>query len=359
VLISLYFVVRGGIAYVGGSPSDPMIFAQWNEDNTAWFPRMRAFGFLNDPNDLAQFLITVAPFLWLQWRAKRFLMNACRVLLPAAVVLLGVFLTHSRGAIIAMVAVLLFAFKDSIGRTRSIILAVLAFVAMQVFNFSGGRTLSIGAGTDRIDAWSAGLEMFRSSPIFGVGYKQFFENYGAQAHNSFIHCAAELGFFGYFFWMALIVFSMSDLGTLANHHLTQVDDLSDSPPEPQPRQIARPSEGRTTESESSASTVTVETVTHDESVGGSESETETLRRLAILLRISFVGYLAAAFFLSRAYTITLFVLLGMAATLKLIAISSGNFVRRQPSRRLYSLTAQISVASLALIYIIVRIHWLR
>jgi hypothetical protein len=111
------------------------------------------------------------------------------------------------------------------------------------------------------------------------------------------------------------------------------------------------------ESESSTRSVTVDTVTSDESEQGSESE--TLRRFAILLRISFVGYLAAAFFLSRAYTITLFMLLGMAAALRLIAMSKGHFVHRQPSRRLYRLTAQISVASLALIYVMVRIHWLR
>ena len=42
VLVSLYLVTRGGIAYWGHNPNDPMIFAQWNDDNTAWFPRMRA-----------------------------------------------------------------------------------------------------------------------------------------------------------------------------------------------------------------------------------------------------------------------------------------------------------------------------
>jgi len=355
VLISLYMVIRGGIAYIGGNPNDPMVLAQWNEGNTAWFPRMRAFGFLNDPNDLAQFLITIAPLLWLQWQTKRFLRNAWRVLLPAAVLLLGVFLTHSRGGIVALATVLLFALKDRIGRTRSIVLAVLAFIIMQVSNFSGGRDVSMGAGTDRIDAWSQGLEMFRSSPLFGIGYKQFFENYGLQAHNTFIHCAAELGFFGYFFWMALIVFSFSDLSILAHNSLSQRDNYSNASLE----QSAEHAQFKSATIAAAQSSEITSDPLGDPNTSGEGEKSDRLPRLATVLRISFVGYLIASFFLSRAYTITLFLLVGMAAALRLLAASEGHFVPRRSSRRLYRLTALITMASLVLVYVIVRIRWLR
>jgi O-antigen ligase len=357
LLISLYLVIRGAIAYAGGNPNDPMIFAQWNDDNTAWFPRMRAFGFLNDPNDLAQFLITVAPLLWLWWQARRFLMNVWRVLLPATILLLGVFLTHSRGGVVALAAVLLFAFKDRIGRTRSIVFAVLAIVVMQAFHFSGGRDVSMGAGTDRIDAWSEGLEMFRSSPAFGVGYHQFVEHAGMEAHNTFIHCAAELGLFGYYFWLALLVFSWSDLVAVAGYDLAQSDHSMDSSSDLAANHTLPVSPPVRSTPETSVATETV-AVADDELPRRNETG-ETIRRWATLVRISFVGYLAAAFFLSRAYTVTLFVLLGMAAALRLIAISNEGFVQACPSRRLYRITAQIAIASLALVYVIVRIRWLR
>ena len=359
LLISLYLVIWGSIAYLRGDPNDPMILAQWNDDNTVWFPRMRAFGFLNDPNDLAQFLITVGPLLWLGWQAGRFLTNAWRVLLPAAALLLGVFLTHSRGGIVALTAVLLFAFKDKIGRTRAAFLAVLAFVAMNVFNFSGGRDVSMGAGTDRIDAWSQGLEMLRSSPAFGVGYHQFVEHAGMEAHNTFLHCAAELGLFGYYFWLALIVFSLSDLGTIASNNLEpQPDQSSDSSSDPLVNRPTSLSHFAITEYEPSVATLAVAAEEQEELPKEPETR-ETLRKWATLLRISFVGYLTAAFFLSRAYTITLFLLLGMATVLRLVAISEGCFVPTFPSRRLYRLTAQLSLASLAFVYVIVRIRWLR
>ena len=54
----------------------------------------------------------------------------------------------------------------------------------------------------RLDAWSAGLGMFRQQPFFGVGYNMFTDHNEITAHNSFVLCFAELGLFGYFIWLA-------------------------------------------------------------------------------------------------------------------------------------------------------------
>ena len=50
----------------------------------------------------------------------------------------------------------------------------------------------------RIQAWSAGLVMFRSHPVTGVGYGRFTEFHERVAHNSFVHTFAELGIIGAF-----------------------------------------------------------------------------------------------------------------------------------------------------------------
>ena len=44
--------------------------------------------------------------------------------------------------------------------------------------------------------WSEGLALFRGAPVFGIGYKNYGEEVGWVAHNSFIHCYTELGFIG-------------------------------------------------------------------------------------------------------------------------------------------------------------------
>src|SRR5205085_1542342 len=36
----------------------------------------------------------------------------------------------------------------------------------------------------------------REAPLFGIGYREYSEQVGQVAHNSFVHCYTELGFFG-------------------------------------------------------------------------------------------------------------------------------------------------------------------
>lgn len=324
--VTVYIVVVGAIAYFRGNPDSPMIYVQPMEDHS-WFPRIRALGFLNDPNDLAQYILSFLPLLWLNWQAKRRVRNFALVLVPATVLLTGIFLTHSRGAIIALVIVTVFALKETIGITWSMILAGCVFLVTTVLNFSGGRDVSFQAGSSRVEAWGSGIAMLVSHPLFGVGYNQFYEFNDIAAHNTFIHCAAELGLFGYFFWMALVVFSMSDLGSMASA----------------PLESSTAGIGKTEASSNTADT---------------EENELKIRRWATLVRLGFVGYLVAAVFLSRSYAMTLFLLLGMASALRMIAVKSPVFSFNKPALRLFQTSAILVLVSLFWIYFAVRIRWL-
>jgi O-antigen ligase len=55
----------------------------------------------------------------------------------------------------------------------------------------------------RIQAWSAGLGMLRSSPVLGVGFGSFTEYHELVAHNSFVHSLAELGLVGGYFFVGM------------------------------------------------------------------------------------------------------------------------------------------------------------
>jgi O-antigen ligase len=107
--------------------------------------------------------------------------------------------------------------------------------------------------------------MFRSSPVFGVGFQQFMvHNPSLTAHNSLLLCLAELGIFGTLFWLGLIVFSILALYRIVRNRtaLAQAPDLVSS---------------------------------------------------ANGVLIALFTFLGTALFLSRTYTMTLYVLLGMAA----------------------------------------------
>jgi len=63
----------------------------------------------------------------------------------------------------------------------------------------------------RIDKWKAGIAIFLTAPIFGVGFKipEYMLSY--DAHNTFILVAAEMGIFGLlvFLWLLFAVFRES------------------------------------------------------------------------------------------------------------------------------------------------------
>lgn len=196
--------------------------------------RIQGLGFLADPNDFAQYLLVVTAMLGCCWRKGRFVGNLFRVLLPAAMLLTGVILTRSRGAFLAVIVLIFFLLQKRLGKFAYLIgggLAVGGVVAMAVLS---GRELSMseGSAAGRLDAWYAGMQMFKGSPLFGVGFQRFTEHHWLTAHNSYMLCIAELGFPGFLFWLGLIVASMVQMRTIGA-------SVTDTPEAIEVRQLAR------------------------------------------------------------------------------------------------------------------------
>ena len=176
--------------------------------------RLRGVGFLHDPNDFAQILIIALALLFFAWRRGRVISNSIFVLAPAAVLLWAIYLTHSRGALIGLAVLALMAGYKRFGKVPSLVLAAMLGVAMMALDFTGGRDISASAGADRLSLWASGLELFKSAPIFGVGFGNFGDSVGHTAHNSFILPLAELGIIGATIWIALLVTTTIDLNRL-------------------------------------------------------------------------------------------------------------------------------------------------
>jgi O-antigen ligase len=64
---------------------------------------------------------------------------------------------------------------------------------------------------ERMEAWMTGLALFKSDPIFGIGYGQFNEHHWLTAHNSYLLVVAEMGLLGFFLWSTIIYMSMKIL----------------------------------------------------------------------------------------------------------------------------------------------------
>ena len=244
--------------------------------------RIRGLGFMSDPNDLAQAIVMALPLLWGMTRAGRRCRNALLVWLPGLLLVYAIYLTHSRGAVLGLASLFFFGLRDRLGTLKTTLAILAVLVAVNVGGLGGGRGFSSeeeSAG-DRIEAWYEGMQMLKNNFLLGVGYGNFLDHHHLTAHNSFVLCFAELGLLGYFFWTALLV--------LVYRGLTKV--------------IA-------------------------EAAANSEE-----RKYAVLLRSSFIGFLTCAWFLSRTYQPTLYLLLGLA-TASWYCWASQAETRRQYEKR--------------------------
>jgi O-antigen ligase len=184
------------------------------DDVIGQLTRIRGAGFLSDPNDLAQILLIALPLAFIAWRRGRMVSNFFVVLVPSALLLWTTYLTHSRGGLLALAAVALLAARKKLGTSASTALAAVFILGMLALDFTGGRGISAADGADRLEAWANGLEMFKSAPVFGIGFNSFTDLYEITAHNSFVLCLAELGLLGSTLWVALLVTTTTGLNRI-------------------------------------------------------------------------------------------------------------------------------------------------
>jgi len=274
--------------------------------------RVRAFGFFNDPNDLALMLVTILPFL-IGTVHRRDVMPPRRLFNMAMIGAIGycIFRTNSRGGWLALAVMLMaYAWVHTRRRKLAVALGVICLGALMAFAPSrmGSLSTTERSARSRLVYWAYGNRMLKRWPVFGAGMGRFeeFSDDGKVAHNSFVHCYAELGLFGYFFWLALLTACIKDSYALGRMRFEDPDRQESA-------------------------------------------------RLARGCFAALMGYMAAAFFLSRTYIAPLYILFGIFAALRAINDREfepvpGTFVRRDLR---YALLA--ALGSIPALYVLLRI----
>ena len=254
-----------------------------SEDNRGWVgntaidtpdgKRIRYVGVMSDPNDMGMFFVMMLPVIFLlKERTAAVLRWVWWLVLGAD--LYGIYHTNSRGTLLSTILLLGIWYLRRFGMRTSIVTGAIFTPAMALV-FARFRAIDSEeeSAAQRIDAWYAGYEMFRSSPLFGVGAHQFVDHHMRTAHNSYILVFAELGLFGGSVWTALIVATLLILWNIAHTTFLPLKDWELN--EVQEQRIAEE------------------------------------KRLAVCLLYSFVGFLATAFFLSRAYIPLLYIFIAL------------------------------------------------
>ena len=383
---SFYIIYRGYQAQATQNLESMYVISMRNGTGDTFF-RTRGLGFLNDPNDLAQFLVGLVPCVFFFWTKGKTPLNVLRVYLPISVLLYGMYLTHSRGAMVALMAGAIVAGRRKIGTLPSAIGGIVVFAGLSAVGWSGGRDVSAASGADRTEAWATGLTLIRAHPLFGVGYLRFAEYFYITAHNTIVVCAAELGFFGFFCWVLLIFSTIHDMAITSavrpleaagpaaeaeapaasagagrpamNYPKSMLTAMTVAVPSPTAHRLQslnRPGAGpamagvtdpqAVDEPEVRNGTTPMRLLPGDD-ISAADAD---LRRMARLMTISFTAFLTAGWFLSRAYTLPLFMNVGIAAVIYRLASSRGLTPPVMALGRRTRISGAIAVGLILLVY---------
>jgi O-antigen ligase len=229
--------------------------------------RIQYLGIFNDPNDLGMLFVIVLPMALLLSRGGGIVgLRRLFWLAAAGTILYAIYLTNSRGALLATASLVVI----HLWRRRGFVVAAL----VGVFGLAGLMMLPSrlsqldveeASAYGRVDAWYEGLQMFVANPVFGIGANQFSDFHTLTAHNSFVLVLAETGIIGFTIWIAFLAYCYKMIFAVLR-----------SPVAAAPGGV-----------------------------------TEDDRNMAATLLLSLSGCMVAAFFLSRTYIVVIYLLAGL------------------------------------------------
>lgn len=251
--------------------------------------RIQYVGIFNDPNDLGLLFVMCLPMaVYLAMRGGWMGVAKLFWLLVAGVLLYGIYLTDSRGTLLATLVVM----GAYVWWRRGLVVAgVLGACALAVLMALPSRMQELDASeasaAGRVDSWYEGLQMFQQNPLFGVGADMYSDHNPLTAHNSFVLVLAETGIVGFVLWLAFVGYCFRMMLTAVRQPPAMLlagggagedkaaEDDAEPEPEPDPDAVAD---------------------WYDD------------RDLALTLLLSLCGFFTAAFFLSRSYLVVLYLL---------------------------------------------------
>lgn len=270
LLLFSLFMVSNGISQLESFDG-----VGWAGSRSFQGTRITFVGRLEDPNDLGGYFVMCLPFAAYFFRHGNVIFTKLFGLFCLAALAYGIYLTNSRGALLAAFGLAGAYIYYRYGLRKAIFVA-LALLPVAAFVISGFRSLELdSSANDRVDIWYEGLQLWEQNPIFGVGMHNFYDNAGLTAHNSFLLVMSELGTVGYLLWFGLILVS----GVLSLHLVLHY------------RKLLRDNEFRRLEQ---------------------NSLTESLALNSVIF-FSMIGFFISAFFLSRSYTVFPYMLCAFAA----------------------------------------------
>ncbi len=275
--------------------------------------RITYSGIFNDPNDMGLLFAMSVAFCIYHLRLSRRRLAKWLALATLGWLLYGVYLTDSRGTMLAVLAVLGLELGYSYGKKAVIVAASIAVPVLVAFTRLAEVDAEEASAQGRVDAWYEGIQLLTANPVFGAGWGMFSDyNFGLTAHNSVVLAMAELGLVGYTFWLALVGLSGWMIYRLAfpGRATAAQTDADAAAPAMDQRPAARAGPATANYRYHPAAAHAAARA----ATAAVPSTTEADERLtARSLMVAVTGFAVGAFFLSQSYKVMLFVCCGLVA----------------------------------------------
>jgi hypothetical protein len=273
--------------------------------------RITYSGIFNDPNDIGLLIVLSVALVIFQLGVQRGKLMRLVLWSSLGWLLYGIYLTDSRGTMLAVLAV----FGLEARRLYGNVVVGIAGTGVIAVLFAYTRLAELDAeeasAGNRVEAWYEGLQMLIQNPGFGVGWGMFSDyNFGLTAHNSLILAMAELGLFGYTMWMALVLLSGLMIYRLAQDPGIRKKMAPEAPTNWLANRTASLSVEQTSALNEQSPVVAAAEI--DSKRGAqvvADEQTERLAARALLLAA--IGFAVGAFFLSQSFKAMLFINIGL------------------------------------------------
>jgi len=184
---------------------------------------IRSAGTFGNPNSLATFLVLTIPYV-LYSKEKGFIPVFIGTI-ASTLVPIGIVCTVSRKGIITMV-ICFVAYSYLKKNYRTVLIYLIAFMILAII-ISGFSVVTrrfekeafMGGVTGKFLMVNAGLKMFKTSPIIGLGFNGYYENFGnyypdppwpkEDAHNIYITALANYGILGTIPFLFIFLYPLS------------------------------------------------------------------------------------------------------------------------------------------------------
>jgi O-antigen ligase len=305
----------------------------WNEATQSGtiFDQLQGWGIFSDPNDFALILVLAIIGALYFITESQSLLPRLLWCVPLATLMFAFALTKSRGGLLSLLAGLGIWMVSRFGMKRAIVLGI--FVMPLLLAMVAGRQTNIDIGDandtaqSRIRLWRDGIGFIKSSPIWGVGYNTYGLRTDNVAHNSYLHCYAELGFIGGTFFLGLFVLPI--MGVCSPRTQKRFQRVGDF--------LMPPAEG-----------LKAEEIPFD------YLGPELAHLRSVILAIG-VAYAVGLFSLSRSYACSTYLMLGMVVSLSMLIAAKNPGAVARLSTRMTLMLISASVFWLGFLVVFVKV----